>query len=419
MSARWSGSPLWRGSVNLVANNVAATGLGFVGWIVTTRLFSVGEVGSAAATMSVALLMANIAFLGAPGTLLRFLPASEDRRRLLATAMSVALLSAAGVSLVAAVVQARGAATPGQAVALASVFVLYVVALVAKAVAEAATIAVRASHVALVATVTANAAKLVALVLLGLASGGPIGIVIAQVVAVLVNLVPLVRYLRTVGVLAGPVRPDRAVLRQVGAYAGSSYVNALAGGLPLLLLPVLVKSNLGSEAAGYWYVASLIATAMSLVSSGVGQSLLVEASHDPSRLRTLSWRAFRWLTYVAVPLALSAVVVAPWLLGVFGHGYATESLAAFRVLALSTLFSPAVYVLGTVFFVRRRIGPLLVGNIVNATVVLALADRATSLVGVALAWTVGELVYVVLFLAFLPIFRERSPRQQMATDPAG
>lgn len=411
LAARLSTDQLLRGSVNLVANNLSATALGFLGWVVAARLFPVAAVGLAGATISVASLTANVALVGAPGTLLRFLPGAQDRTRLVRTALGVT--TSAGAALALGVVALRPPQSEGAAdLVVAAIFVLFVLALVTKAVTEAAVIAGRASQVALAATVAANATKIVALGTLGWLAAGAYGILAAQAVAALLNAAVLTRHLRRVGLLRGGLAVDLYAVRRVGGYAGSQYVNGLAGGLPLLVLPVLVKANLGDRMAGFWYIASLIATAMSLVSSGVGQSLLVESSHDTTQAERLARRALRGLVVLSVPSVAAALVFAPWILTVFGPGYAREALATFRILAISTLLSPVIYVLGTMFFVRRRIVPLLVVNLANAVVVLGLASRATSLPGIAWAWLLGEVVYVALFLAMLPLFPART------TDPA-
>lgn len=409
LSPSWRTNPMVRGSITLVTNNVAATALGFVAWVVTTRLFEVGAVGSAGAAIALASLVANIAFLGAPGTVVRFVPSSADRAALVRTALVITLGAAVVIAVPVGLVSGSGAQDGARMWSDLLVFVCFVVALVAKAVLEAAAIGTRASHLALLATLAGNATKIGVILVLGWFAAQALGIVVAQLVAATVGVAVLARALSRSGLLSSPRSRlvDAAVLRRVGGYAGSSYLNALVGGLPLLVLPVLVRARLGPEDAGYWYVASLIASAMTLVSSGVGQSLLVEASHERDRLRPLAWRALGWLMALAAPMAAVAFAVAPWILGIFGPGYANGSLSALRVLIVSTLFSPSIYVLGTVFFVRRRILPLVIGNAVNAVVVIGLAAVATQIVDVAWAWLIGELVYLGLFLLFLMVFHEK------------
>jgi hypothetical protein len=103
-----------------------------------------------------------------------------------------------------------------------------------------------------------------------------------------------------------------------------------------------------------------------------------------------------------------AWLLAPWVLGLFGPDYATQSLASFRILAVSALLVSASYVLGNVLAVRRRVGPLLAVRGVNASVVVVLAELSTTLDQVAWSWFVAEAVTVVLFAVAIPLFQERA-----------
>lgn len=399
--------PLTRGSAQLMVNNLLATGLGFFGWMVTTRLFPPEHVGVAAATISAASLAASVAMLGAPGTILRFLPGHPDGRAVLATAVTVtgaaALLVGSGV----AAAQSRGELA-GPPLLAFLLFVGLVLGLVLKGVVEAAVTAARSAGTVVVATASGSGAKIGATAVSGLLAAGPLGIVGAQVAAALTSLMVLAHRSRALGLLGGPRSLSVDVLRSLRGYSGTHYVNGLIGGIPALALPIVVNAQLGPESAAYWYVASLMAMALFQIPAAVGMSLLIEGSYHRRDLARLVLRASRGLAAIMLPAIAASALLAPWVLTLFGQSYAAESVTAFRILALSGVLVAATYVLGNVLFIRRRLGPLLLINTANAALVVGLAWQATTLTDVAWAWFAGEVVNVALLLVAIPFAHERA-----------
>jgi len=412
---RYRNDRLARSSVHLMVNNVVATGLGFVAWIVTTRLWASSEVGDAAAAISAAGLAASLAMLGVQGTLLRFVPSSTDARGLLGTAIAVTAPVAVVLGLCFGIWQSGGLSGGHSRVAALALFVALVVALVLKSVVEAAVVAIRATGAVIAANASGNAAKIASVAVLGALSTGPLGIVVGTLVAATTALVMLVRAAQVGDILAGPQHASVAVVRSLHRYSLTFYFNGLIGGIPALALPILVRERLGSDAAAYWYIASLMALALFQLPAAVGTALLVEGSHRRGELLRLVLSAARGLALVMVPVIVIAVIAAPWVLHLFGATYVDQSTSPFRIMAVSGLLVSASYLLGDVLFVRRRLGPLVALNVVNAVVVIGLAARATSLDGVAWAWLVGEVANVAMFAVLIPLFPERGKLPEEVT----
>jgi O-antigen/teichoic acid export membrane protein len=403
----WRAEPLWRGSTFLILNSVIATGLGFLAWMVTARLWTAAEVGIAAAAVSAASLAASVAMLGVPGTVMRFLPTSDNPARLLGTALAVTLSASVLLGVVVGVWQS-GDVAHGWAWLSFLMLLMLVVGLSVKAVLEALLIARRSSDTVLLATGGGNAVKIAATVLFGVLGTGPLGIVAANLATAVTSL----------GVLRHRAWPllDRASLRSfswrvVNEFRGFSltfYASGVVSAIPVLVLPLIVKDRLGAQAAGYWYVASLMAVALYQLPSAVGATLLVESSHRRTEMGRLVLRASLGLAALMVPLVVLAWVLAPWVLRLFGPDYATQSLASFRILAVSALPLSASYLLGNVLAVRRRVGPLLALRAVNASVVVVLAVLSTTLDQVAWSWFFAEAVSVILIAIAIPLFQERA-----------
>src|SRR5690242_10956731 len=88
---------LYRGSLYLLANNVATSAIGFVFWTLAAHRYSASAVGVFSGITSGASLLAAIAAIGLPITMTRYLANAEDPRELVM--MAVVVISTAGTVL--------------------------------------------------------------------------------------------------------------------------------------------------------------------------------------------------------------------------------------------------------------------------------------------------------------------------------
>ena len=95
------------------------------------------------------------------------------------------------------------------------------------------------------------------------------------------------------------------------------YIANLIGGIPQLLLPLIVLSRVGATQAAYWSIAISIAALMFSLPSTVTQALLPEVSLRPTERRALLRRSAFLITAFVVPSPSLAFALAPYGLALF------------------------------------------------------------------------------------------------------
>jgi O-antigen/teichoic acid export membrane protein len=425
-------NPLLRNGYALVLNVGLTSGLGVTFWVIAAREYTVEDVGRGSAMVSALITLSTLGQLNLTSGLLRFLPraghhAARLIRRSYATATLASALLAAGFLLVAPHVSSRLSFLPDSpllvtafcgAVAVWSVFSLE----------DAAMTGLRRAVWVPVENSVYGVIKLLLLLLLEERAPG-VGVFAAWVLAAAVVLPPvnaaIFRRWLPAHVRATP--RDQEFLpgaRDLARYLSVDYLGSACYLASTSALPLVVVSQLGAEANGYFYVAWTISSSLDLVSTSLAQSLLVEASHTPARLAEhLRSLLPRLVAILGVAVAV-VLVAAPLLLRLYGGEYVESAVPVVRLLTLAVLPRAVLIVSIAVARVQRRVGRVLAIQASAAAVVLVSAVLLASplgIAGVGLAWLIGQCVLAgVLLPSFVRLLRSTpgaGPEQADGPDP--
>ncbi len=405
------GDPMLRNGHALIASASMTQFIGIAYWVFVARLYPVAVVGRNFAAINIMLFLSGVAELNMMSTLMRFAPTSGQRTsRLIASAY---LTSAAIGAVIGSVfifliphVEPQLAflrASPYIAVwfvfsiAAGTIFVLE----------DSALTGVRAATFVPLENVVFSVLKLVLLVsLVRLLPGA--GIYVSWTAAVAVTIIPtnfylfgraVPRHLRRYSVASPPPR-----FREIRAFLIPDSVAALVLLASTALLPLLIIARLGATAAGRYALVWAIGYSLFLVSLNMGSSLIVETAADQSELRRLCLRSLTHLAKLLIPAVVVIVVAAPYLLLVFGRGYAQTDVTPLRLLALASL--PALITNTAISATRsQRKMRMVVGIQVSICVLawgLSLAVIGhLGITGVAAAWLTAQTA-TALVLAVRP-----------------
>lgn len=197
-----------------------------------------------------------------------------------------------------------------------------------------------------------------------------------------------------------PRRPGAALPRSVFVRRTLRNVTGTAAEfLPGFLLAPLILLFAGAEQAGYFGIAWTAASLLFVASAAIGRSALSEMARGGPQARPHAVRkGARQHALVLLPAALVGVLLAPWIMGVFGSEYAREASDAFRVLCASIVFVAPAYLYLSLLRARDRPLVLTLFPFVMMVVLFALAPiMAVShgLTGVALAWLLANVPFGV------------------------
>lgn len=401
--------PLVRNGHLLAVGSLVNAGVGAVFWLFAAHWYDDEVVGVSYSALSASLLLANIGQLNLNDFLIRFLPCSgRQTRKLLLTCYAVTASWSALVCLVFVLL------VPALAPELAFlrdplVAVWFVAATAAYTIfvlQDGALTAMRRPGWVVAENMVFAFVKILLL------AGGAFlalrtGILLSWAGALLVSLlVANCLLLRWVVPRHEREHPDAVRPPRLLSYAAADYAGSLFRMAAYTLVPLMVLNALGAKQSAYFSLAWIIGYVLFLVVRNMGSSLVVEVVRRPERLAQHGARVLR---HSGMMLAAGVAVIvagAPWILELFGPGYAEHGTTPLRLLALAALpnlvFSVAVDVLRA----GRRMRLVVGLQIALCVLVLGLVQLLLPVLGVSgagVAWLAAE----CLIAAPLLIWRSR------------
>ncbi|OXY96114.1 lipopolysaccharide biosynthesis protein [Streptomyces diastatochromogenes] len=350
------GNQLFRNAYALMLNTgiSAVLGLGF--WLAAARYYSESAVGQGSAAIAAMKLLAGLTAVTLTGALARFIPVAGPRTGRLI------FLTYAGSSLIVALAAGVFLMTldtwgPSYHFLHGSVkglgFIAAVVAWNLLTLQDGVLTGLRSAPWVPVGNTVFSAVKLGLLVAFAVAIPTT-GVFVSWVAAIATSVVPLgwlvFRRLVPRHVKATEDHAKPPTLREIGRFLAGDYTGSLFSLAVVYLVPVIIASQVSSEDNAYFYITTTIGGTTNLLAINMGASLTVEGSHDPGRLAANTRAALRRMAKIMLPIAGVLFVGAPWILGVFGEGYADAATPLLRWFAVGAVLR---VVMETYFAVLR------------------------------------------------------------------
>ncbi|MGW4290568.1 lipopolysaccharide biosynthesis protein [Streptomyces sp. NPDC004673] len=352
----FGGNPLFRNAYALMLNTgiSAVLGLGF--WLAAARYYSESAVGQGSAAIAAMKFLAGLTAVTLTGALARFIPvAGRATARLIFrtyAGSSLVVAVAAGVFLLTLDVWGPSYRfLHGPVGGLG--FVAAVVAWNVLTLQDGVLTGLRSAPWVPVGNTVFSAVKLGLLVTFAVAIPAA-GVFVSWVAAIATSVIPLgwlvFRRLVPRHTAATEGRAHPPTLREIGRFLAGDYTGSLFSLGVVYLVPVIIASQVSAEDNAYFYITTTIGGTTNLLAINMGASLTVEGSHDPARLAANTRAALKRMARIMLPVASVLFIGAPWILGVFGAGYANAATPLLRWFAVGAVLR---VVMETYFAVLR------------------------------------------------------------------
>ncbi|GED87891.1 lipopolysaccharide biosynthesis protein [Streptomyces sp. 6-11-2] len=350
------GNPLFRNAYALMLNTGISAVLGLGYWLVAARYYSDDAVGQGSAAIAAMKLLAGLTAVTLTGALARFIPISgRATGRLIArTYVGSSLIVACAAGMFLLTLDAWGPSyrfLHGLAHGLG--FVVAVMAWNLLTLQDGVLTGLRSAPWVPVGNTVFSGVKLALLV--GLAVAIPTtGVFVSWVAAIAFSIVPLgwlvFRRLvpRHVRATEDHARPPTA--KELGRFLAGDYTGSLFSLAVVYLVPVIIAAQVSSADNAYFYITTTIGGTVNLLAINMGASLTVEGSHDPARLAANTRAALKRMARIMLPICGLLFLLAPYILHVFGEGYAHAATPLLRWFAVGALLR---VVMETYFAVLR------------------------------------------------------------------
>nr|WP_244419984.1 lipopolysaccharide biosynthesis protein [Streptomyces hygroscopicus] len=316
-------------------------GLGF--WLVAARYYTESAVGQGSAAIAAMKLLAGLTAVTLTGALARFIPvAGRSTGRLV-------LRTYAGSSVVVAVAAAVFLLTldlwgPSYRFLHGTLnglgFLLAVVAWSLLTLQDGVLTGLRSALWVPVGNLAFSAVKLGLLGVFAVAVPTA-GVFVSWAAAIAVSVIPLgwlvFRRLvpRHVRATQRTARPPS--LKEMGRFLAGDYTGSLFSLAVVYLVPVLVASQVSAADNAYFYITTTIGGTVNLLALNMGASLTVEGAHDPAQLAHHTRAALLRMARIMLPVCLLLFLGAPYLLEIFGPGYAEAATPLLRWFAVGAV----------------------------------------------------------------------------------
>lgn len=394
---------LVQNAIALIISSAGSSTIGILFWGFAAHLATQAAVGRTTAEIAAMIVLTNLAQLSFGSIFERFLPIAGHLtggfvRRAYAMCLVFAFILATAYVII-----GFGHRFLPSAFIWRALFVVSVVLWTIFALQDSVLIGLRASKWVAVENISYSIAKLALLpscVVLSAAHG----IFVAWVAPLFFTNLAVTWYLfsrRIPEHMLTPAVADLPSVRDLILLAGAQYASLLSGVFVPSVVTLIVIDRLGAVANAHYFLPALMYSSLSLFTSAIVRSFLVEASSEPHALRAHANSALRAIVLLVAPAVTIGFVFAPYLLGIFGHAYEANGTRLLRMLLLSFPGVAVMVYYSTFAWLDKRVWSMTVRNLAAnaiylAVVVLLIGHHGIDAIGIAAL--VNSAVTVILFL---------------------
>jgi O-antigen/teichoic acid export membrane protein len=379
--------------------NIGITALaGYGSLSLITRMYSVRAVGLSAAALSAISLVVTITQSGISYSLPRLLPTSKNRSSMINTVHTAVLLATLLGSIIFLLTPFADKMYAIGGLLFAVIFVVIACTQAGSSVLAVVLIADRQSGKMTAANMVPNFIKVAAPPLF--ISLGNMGAYLARIIYnAFYYIILLYMMIRRGHRFKLELKSEAA--QELGRFSAGIYFATIIGGLPQMLLPVVVLARMGAAQSAYWGIAMTVGTMLYQLPSSVSQGLLPEISVRPTERGRLILRSTLLVAVIIVPTLILTYIATPLLLGIFGHSYTAQITSPMHWLIYSGFVTMLNYTGGAILYTAKKSTSISILNIVDAIVVVGLAAVwATNANEVAISWFIGDVGNTLLFAFF-------------------
>ncbi len=362
---------LARNSLYLMMSTLIMSVLGFFFWIIIARLYDPSEIGIATSLISLISLISTFSQLGFNNTLVRDLPTTKDKNAVINTACVLVGITAliCGIIYIVGVRFFSPKLVFIQSNLILSILFLIAVTITAiNSVTDNIFVGLRNTKYILIYNTAFSIVKLILpLLLIPFAA---FGIFLSVAAGITVALLLTIYFLMSVYGYRPRLSIDQAVLRSSARYSFGTYAAGLIGGIPSMVIPILILNILGPSHAAYYYMAFTIASLLFVIPQAVTRSMFAESSSDLKTVKNQVKKSAKLMYLLIVPASLMVFFFGGLVLRVFGKSYSSEGLVLLRFYAAATIFMIVNYIGGTLFYVNNEIKRIFIYNTAGAVIML-------------------------------------------------
>lgn len=380
---------------------------GFFFWIVCSRFYSTEQIGLATNLLSVNSFIMTLSMLGFSNSLIRYLPITKNKNDLINTVFT--LVAIAALIITGIYLFNINFFTPKLSFLVGNptyliLFILVILVSSVNNVSDSVFVAYRSTLYILLYNIGQAVAKLsLPIILVSLQSFGIFlsvgGGVTMAITLTLFFLITKFKYRPYITI-------NKEMMKETFTFSFINYLAGFIGGLPPMILPLVITNKLGASYSAYFYMAMMITTLLYIIPQSITRSLFAESSHNEKDVRKFITKAIKMLGLFMIPAVAIIVFFGQYILLAFGKKYSMEGYHLLQYFAISGLLVSFSSAAGIVFNIKNRLKTLLVISILNSGLIIipSILLPYTRLIIIGQIWLVAHIV--VALVGFILLRKE-------------
>lgn len=392
-------------SGSLILGRLASSGLGYLTWLITARLFDAGEVGIASGVVSAMMLCVQISLFGIGAAVIKVYPEHLNLpSKLVNTAINLVAISSlitAGLFLIFAKSFFSELNIVSTIPMYAGLFLGINFFGAVNVLMDHVSIAIKRGDQVLTRNVLFGLITIIGVIALPLGAKftTSIAIVIAWAAAGLLTcLLGAVQIYRSVPGFRAKTAISTTTGRQLIGIGLPNYLLTLAERAPNWVLPIIITEMLSPVENARWYAVWMMAWAVFLVPISIGQNLFAEISENPRDFRQSFRVSLRNAFVIGIAAALLVILLADLFLSLLGKEYAAAGVIPLRILVTAIVPVTIIQLYYAVCRGTLRLREATLTGLLSGTAGIVIATYAGlnfGLSGMALAWLATQSVAAV------------------------
>jgi O-antigen/teichoic acid export membrane protein len=404
--------PLFYNAWYLLGAIVVPSFFGFLFWAIASRLYPAEAVGQGSAIIAAATTISWMAGLGTNIGLIRYLPETDDKRRLINSIINLNLLFSffLGVVFWAGIPLWAGGLRGVQSnFSLLLFFLLFAIASTVGTTLRDSFLGLQKPVFSFWYVMVANITRIF-LVITGNAYGAVALLASVGIGQLAANLVGDFRFL---SILLPRKRYNPQLhwgeIRRILPFSGANYVASLINQIPITIIPILTLNIVGSRGSAYAYIAMMIGFLLLSPGVSLATSVFAAGSNDQSQVATQMRKAIAVSIAMTLAGSLLLFLLAPGVLGLFGPEYAREGVSLLRWMVIGAPFHMVLLFYSSYLRIRKHTHRLIVFNAIYLAILLVIAGWGLPVVGITangIGFAAGNIMVAGIIL--LTLWRDYS-----------
>lgn len=392
--------PLFKNSYFLMANTIFYSLVGFIFWIIASRLYSPENVGIGSAIVSAMGIISIFSLMGFDISLIRYIPDESDKKGMINSCFTLTTI----MSIIISIVFITGLNFWSPALIILKNNFTFSIAFIIFTIFSSLSIlqisvftALRNTKYSFFQSIT-NILRLISLPFFILF--GSFGIYLSFGLTYMITFFVgnmLISKIYSIYKLT-PVIKKHFIYRMLH-YSFGNYIANIFLQLPTFLLPLLVINILNAEMNAYFYVSWTFSLILLTIPTSTSKSLLAEGSFSPEEFNIKIVKSMKFTIILQLIAIFGILIFGKNILLLFGKQYAENSFELLLILCIASIPYAINQIYTTINRVQKNIKPviLIYGSISTITLIGSyFVLSSIGLLGIGYVWLATNSVIAIL-----------------------